>query len=75
MSNHSKFVNALMKSHLVEEKQRSIKEIRRKIEDYEKENLELISQYWPSSPEYKQKQQINDNDLRIKALKWTIYDE
>ena len=37
----------LMKLHFIEESQKSVKEIRRRIQHYEKRNLELISK-WPN---------------------------
>jgi hypothetical protein len=47
MSKHGKLVNILMKLHFIEDSQRSIKEIRKQIERYEKRNLELVSE-WPN---------------------------
>jgi hypothetical protein len=56
---------------LIEDEQRSVKAIRERIEHYEKRNLEIVSK-WPNGgmPEHVQKE-INDTDIRIKALKWT----
>jgi hypothetical protein len=63
-----------MKLHLIEDSQRSIKEIRRRIEHYEKRNIDLISK-WPSGmPEWVQKEIMNVN-TKIRELKWTIYDD
>jgi hypothetical protein len=74
MSKHDKLVNALRKLHFIEESQRSIKEIRRQIERYEKSNLDLVSK-WPNGiPEWVQKE-ILDIDTKISELKWTIYDD
>jgi hypothetical protein len=74
MSEHGKLVNVLMKLHLIEDSQRSIKQIRERIEQYGKRNLELVSK-WPNGiPEGVQKE-IYDIDTKIRELKWTIYDE
>jgi hypothetical protein len=74
MSVHGKLVNVLMKLYLIEDSQRSIKEIRKQIEYYEKRNLEIVSK-WPNGiPEWVQKE-INDLDNKISELKWTIYDD
>jgi hypothetical protein len=74
MSKHGKLVNVLMKLHLVEDSQRSIKEIRQQIERYEKSTLDLVSE-WPNGmPEWAQNERYNI-DIKIKALKWTIYDD
>lgn len=74
MSEHGKLVNVLMKLHFLEDKQRSVKEIRRQIERCEKRNLDLISK-WPNGiPEWVQKE-ILDIDTKISELKWTIYDD
>ena len=63
-----------MKLRLIEDSQRSIKEIRERIEHYEKRNLELVSK-WPNGiPEWVQKE-IYDIDTKISELKWTIYDD
>jgi hypothetical protein len=43
MGKHGKLVNVLMKLHFLEDSQRSIKEIRKQIEHYEKRNLEPFS--------------------------------
>ena len=74
MSKHGKLVNVLMKLHFIEDSQRTIKEIRKQIERYEKRNLELASK-WPNGiPEWVQKE-IYDQDNKISELKWTIYDD
>jgi hypothetical protein len=74
MSKHGKLINVLMKLHLIEDSQRSIKEIRRRIEHYEKRNIDLISK-WPNGmPEWVQKEIMNVN-TKIRELKWTIYDD
>jgi hypothetical protein len=75
MSKHGKLVNVLHKIYLLEYKTRSFKEIDKQIEYYEKRNLELVSA-WPHGrmPEHAQKE-INDTAIKIKALKWTIYDD
>lgn len=52
MSKHAKLVNRLLKLRFLEESQRSIKQIRERIEHYEKRNLELVSK-WPNGmPEW-----------------------
>ena len=59
MSEHGKLVTGLLKLHLIEDSQRSIKEIRQQIERYEKRNLELVSK-WPSGmPEWAQNEKYN----------------
>jgi hypothetical protein len=63
-----------MKLHLVEDSQRSIKEIRQQIERYEKRNLDLVSKWHNGIPEWVQKE-IYDIDTKIRELKWTIYDD
>ncbi len=74
MSKHGKLVNVLMKLHLIEDSQRSIKEIRQHIVRYEKTKLDLVSK-WPNSmPEWVRKE-INALDNKISELKWTIYDD
>ncbi|HYT02832.1 MAG TPA: hypothetical protein VEL70_07960 [Candidatus Acidoferrum sp.] len=74
MSKHDKLVNVLHKIYFLEYKTRSFKEIRKRIEHYEKRNLELVSK-WPSGiPEWVQKE-IYDIDIKIRELKWTIYDD
>jgi hypothetical protein len=74
MGKHGKLVNVLMKLHFLEDSQRSIKEIRKQIEHYEKRNLELVSK-WPNGmPECVQKE-ICDIDTKIRELQWTIYDD
>jgi hypothetical protein len=74
MSKHSKLVNVLMKLHFIEDSQRSVKEIRRRIEQYEKRNVDLVSK-WPNGiPEWVQNEKYN-TDIKIRELKWTIYDD
>jgi hypothetical protein len=71
MSKHGKLVNVLMKLHFIEDSQRSIKQIRERIEEYEKRNLELVSK-WPNGiPEWILKERY-DIDIKISELKWTI---
>ena len=74
MSKHGKLVNVLMKLRLIEDSQRSIKQIRERIEHYEKRNLDLVSKWPEGMPEYVQKE-INALDNKISELKWTIYDD
>jgi hypothetical protein len=63
-----------MKLHFIEDSQRTIKEIRKQIERYEKRNLELVSK-WPNDmPEWSQNEKYNV-DTKIGELKWTIYDD
>jgi hypothetical protein len=67
-------VNVLLKLHLVEDSQRSIKQVRERIEHYEKRNLEHVSK-WPNEiPEWVQKE-IYDIESKIRELKWTVYDD
>jgi hypothetical protein len=74
MSKHGKLVNTLLKLRFLEESQRSIKQIRERIEHYEKRNLELLSK-WPSGmPEWVRNEKYNI-DTKISELKWTIYDD
>ena len=74
MSKHGKLVNILLKLHFIEDSQRSIKQIRERIEHYENRNLELVSK-WPNGmPEWAQNERYKI-DTKIKALKWTIYDD
>jgi hypothetical protein len=74
MSKQGKLVNVLMKLHFVEDSQRSVKEIRRRIEHYEKRNLDLVSK-WPNGmPDWAQNEKYNI-DTKIRELKWTIYDD
>jgi hypothetical protein len=74
MGKHGKLVNVLMKLHLIEDSQRSVKAIRQQIEHYEKSNLDLVSK-WPNGiPEWVQKE-IYDIDTKIRELKWTLYDD
>ena len=74
MSKHGKLVNVLLKLHLVEDSQRSVKAIRERIEHYEKRKLDLVSKWPEGMPEYVQKE-INALDNKISELKWTIYDD
>jgi len=63
-----------MKMHFIEDSQRSVKEIRRRIEYYEKRNLDLASK-WPNElPEWVQNEKDN-TDIKISELKWIIYDD
>ena len=48
MSKHGKFVTVLLKLHFIEEGQRSIKEIKERIKQYEKRKLGLVSK-WPKN--------------------------
>jgi hypothetical protein len=74
MGKHGKLVNVLMKLHLIEDSQRSVKAIRQQIEHYEKSNLDLVSK-WPNGiPEWVEKE-IYDIDTKIRELKWTLYDD
>ena len=74
MSKHDKLVNVLHKIYFLEYKTRSFKEIRKRMEYYERRNLELASK-WPNGiPEGVQKE-IYDIDIKIRELKWTIYDD
>jgi hypothetical protein len=74
MSKHGKLVNVLMKLHFIEDSQKSVKEIRRRIEHYEKRNLELVSE-WPNGiPEWALNEKYT-TDTKISELKWTIYDD
>jgi hypothetical protein len=74
MSKHGKLVNVLLKLHLLEDKQRSVKEIRQQIEHYEKRNLDLISK-WPNGmPEWAKNEKCTI-DTKISELKWSIYDD
>jgi hypothetical protein len=74
MSKHGKLVNALRKLHFIEDSQRSIKEIRQQIEYFEKRNLEIVSKWPEGMPQYVQTE-IKNTHIKIKALKWTIYDD
>ena len=69
MSKHGKLVNVLMKLHFIEDSQRSIKEIRKRIEHYEKRNLELVSKWPKGMPEWAQKENIQHRhkNQRIKV--------
>jgi hypothetical protein len=74
MSKHGKLVNVLLKLHFIEDSQRSSKQIRERIDHYEKRNLELVSK-WPSGmPECVRNEKYNI-DTKISELKWTIYDD
>jgi hypothetical protein len=67
-------VTVLRKLYPIEDAQRSVKEIRKRIEHYEKRNLEVVSK-WPNGiPDGVQKE-IYDIDTKIRELKWTIYDD
>jgi hypothetical protein len=74
MGNHGKLVNILMKLHFIEVSQRSIKQIRERIERYEKSNLDLVSKWPKGIPEWLQKE-ILDIDTKISELKWIIYND
>ena len=74
MSKQGKLVNVLMKLHLIEDSQRSVKVIRQQIERCEKRNLDLVSKWPEGMPEYVHIE-IKNTDIKIKALKWTIYDD
>ena len=63
-----------MKLQFIEDSQRNVQEIRRQIERSEKRNLELVSE-WPNGmPEWARNERY-EIDIKIKALKWTIYDD
>jgi hypothetical protein len=74
MSKHGKLVSALMKLHLIEDSQRSIKQIRERIEHYEKSNLDLASK-WPNGMPDSARNEKYNIDIKISELKWTIYDD
>jgi antitoxin component YwqK of YwqJK toxin-antitoxin module len=74
MNKHDKLVNILQKIYILEYKTRSFNEIRKRIEYYEKRNLELASKCPNGIPEGVQKE-IYDIDTKIRELKWTIYDD
>jgi hypothetical protein len=74
MSKHGKIVSVLMKLHLIEDSQRSIKVIKQQIDRYEKRNVDLVSKWHNGMPEWVQKE-ILDIDTKISELKWTIYDD
>jgi hypothetical protein len=74
MGKHDKLMNVLLKLHFLEDKQRSIKEIQKQIEYYEKRNLEIVSKWPEGMPEFAQTE-IKNTDIKIKALKWTVYDD
>jgi hypothetical protein len=74
MSKHGKLVNVLRKLHFIEDSQRSIKEIRRQIERYEKSDLDFVSK-WPNGmPDWALNEKYTI-DTKIRELKWTIYDD
>jgi len=73
MSKHDKLVNVLHKLYFLEYKTRSFKEIRERIEYYEKRNLNLASK-WPNEIPESVHKEIYDIDTKISELKWTIYD-
>jgi hypothetical protein len=74
MGKHGKLVNILMKLHFIEVSQRSIKQIRERIEYYEKRNLDLVSKWLKGIPEWLQKE-ILDIDTKISELNWIIYND
>ena len=63
-----------MKLHLIEDSQRSIREIRQQIEHYEMRNLEIVSKWPKCMPDWAQNEKHNI-DTKISELKWTIYDD
>jgi hypothetical protein len=63
-----------MKLHFIEDSQRSVKEIRRQIEYFEKRNVDLVSKWHNRMPEWVHKEIMNV-DTKIRELKWTIYDD
>jgi hypothetical protein len=74
MGKHGKLVNVLMKLHFIEDSQRSINEIRERIEHYEKRDLELVSK-WPNGmPEWALNEKYNI-ETKISELKWTVYED
>ncbi len=74
MSKHGKLETVLRRLYLIEDAQRSVKEIRKRIECYKKRNRELVSK-WPNGmPEWAQNEK-NNVDTKIRELKWTIYDD
>ena len=74
MSKHGKLVNVLVKLHFIEDSQRSIKQIRKRIEYYEKRNQDLASKWPKCMPDWAQNEKYN-TDTKISELKWTIYDD
>jgi hypothetical protein len=77
MSRHGKLVNVLLKLHLLEEGQRSIKEIKEQIKYCEKRNSEILEQQSNLNlngkmPGYVETE-INIINAKIKMLKWAIY--
>jgi len=70
MSKHERLQTVLRKLYFVEDAQRSVKEIRKQIERYEKRNLELVSE-WPNGiPQWARNEKYNV-DTKIRELKWT----
>jgi hypothetical protein len=69
-----KLVNVLMKLHFIEDSQKSVKEIRRRIEHYEKRKLDLVSK-WPNGIREWALNEKYNIDIKISELKWTIYDD
>ena len=63
-----------MKLHFLEDSQRNVQEIRRQIERYEKSNLDLVSKWPKGMPEWARNEKYN-TDIKIRELKWTIYDD
>jgi len=74
MSKHGKLVTVLPKLYLIEDAQRSVKEIQKRIEYYERRNLELASKLPNGILEGVQKE-IYDIDIKIRELNWTTYDD
>ena len=67
-------MNVLLKLHFIEDSQRIIKQIRERVDHYEKRDLELVSK-WPNGmPEWVKNEKYNI-DTKISELKWTIYDD
>ena len=70
MSKHGKLVNLLSKLHFIEDAQRSVKEIRKQTERYEKRERDLVSK-WPNGvPEWARNEKYSI-DAKIYELKWT----
>ncbi len=63
-----------MKLHFIDDAQRSVKEIRKRIEHYERRNLDRTSKWLNGIPEWAQKE-IYDIDTKIRELKWTVNDD
>ena len=77
MSKHGKFVTVLLKFYLLEEGQRSIKEIKEQIKYCDKRNSEILEQQSNLNlngkmPDYVETE-INIINAKIKMLKWAIY--